>query len=358
MPENININLLDSYHLMASVEEVTHVPSFFKDRYFPTGAEDIFAADKVLVEYRNGDEEMAPFVSRRVGSIPVERGGYEIHEIQPAYIGLSRILTADQLTQRGFGEAILPNTTPAQRAARLIHNDFIDLDKRIRRREEWMAVQTMLNNGLDMQVYLNGETKGEMLHIRYYDQKSDHKYTVAKRWSSAEGRMMADVRAMAMSLASRGLSAVDLVVGSTVADYMLDDAKIRELLDKNSGVIIGEINPVTGNGVTHLGALNFGGFRLNVICDEQTYRDESGKTVSFFPATSAMVSAPDCGHTMYGQITQMDYGSAEFTTYAKERVPKLIVDNPHDQRELRLGTRPLTAPRNYCPYISADNVVD
>ena len=52
------------FHLMASVEAVTHVPSFFKDRYFPTSAEDIIAADKVLVEYRDGDEEMAPFVNR------------------------------------------------------------------------------------------------------------------------------------------------------------------------------------------------------------------------------------------------------------------------------------------------------
>lgn len=359
MPENnIPINLLDSYHLMASVEEVTHVPSFFKDRYFPTGAEDIIRADKVLVEYKNGDEEMAPFVSRRIGDIPVERSGYEIHEIKPAYIGVSRVLTVDQLSERGFGEAILPNSTAAERAARLIHNDFLDLDKRIRRREEWMAVQTMLHNGLDMQEYVDAKTKGDILHIRYYGEKSDHKYTVANKWSSASGKMYADIRAMAKSLTSRGLKASDLVIGSTVADFMLDDPKIRELLDKNSGITVGGLNPnIEAYGVTVLGTLNFGGHRLAIICAEETYRNEEGVDTPFFPATSAMVTAPGCGKTMYSQITQMEHNSIEYTTYAAERVPKLIIDTNTDMRALRLGTRPLTAPRNYCPYIVADNVV-
>lgn len=357
---NIMLNLLDSYHLMATVEEVVHTPSFFKDRYFPTGAEDIFSADKVLVEYRDGDEEMAPFVSQRVRDIPVDRGGYAMHELQPAYIGLSRLLTADQLTQRGFGEAIYPNSTPAERAARLLLQDFSDLDKRIRRREEWMAVQTMLNNGLDMQEYIDKETKGPVNHIRFYDTHSDHKYTPSKRWSSAENKFFADVRAMAEALTTRGLPATDLVLGSDVADAILENAKVRELLDRNSGIIVGTVNPtIDASGVTHMGTLNFGGHHLNVISVSETYRDdETGLTKYFFPTTSAMVTAPACGRTMYGQITQMDYGSTEFTTYAKERVPKLIVDQDHDERKLRLGCRPITVPRNYCPYIVADNLVD
>lgn len=355
---NIPINLLDSYHLLASVEEVTHVPQFFKDRYFSTGAEDIFAADKVLVEFKNGDEEMAPFVSRRVKDIPVERGGYEVHELQPAYIGLSRILTVDQLAQRGFGEAILPNSSEAERAARLIHNDFVDLDKRIRRREEWMSVQTILNNGLDMQEYIDAKTKGELLHIRYYGGNSDHKYTVAKKWDSADGHMYGDIRAMAKSLTSRGLKASDLIVGSNVADFLLDDPKIRELLDKNSGVTVGSLNPtIEADGVSVLGSLNFGGHKLTIICVDETYRGENGVRIPYYPANSVTVTAPECGCTKYAQITQWDYGSETPTTYAKARVPKLILDYDHDERKLRLGSRPLTVPRNYCPFVTADNVV-
>ena len=140
------INFLDNYVLMAIAEELVPQTSFFKDRYFPTGANDLFASDKVLTEYRKGDRRMACFVAPRAGDIPVGRRGYSIHEYQPAYIAPSRVLTIDELSVRGFGEAMYPGSTPAERAARLLLDDMQDLDARIRRREEWMAAQPMINN--------------------------------------------------------------------------------------------------------------------------------------------------------------------------------------------------------------------
>lgn len=69
--------------------------------------------------------------------------------------------------------------------------------------------------------------------------------------------------------------------------------------------------------------------------------------------SSAMVTAPGCGHLMYGQITQIDYGSTEFASHAATRVPKFSLNQEADIRKLRLGARPLAAPHNYCPYIYA-----
>jgi len=60
---------------------------------------------------------------------------------------------------------------------------------------------------------------------------------------------------------------------------------------------------------------------------------------------------------MYGQITQIDYGAVDFTTYAAKRVPKLSVKQDDDIRKLRLASRPLAAPKQYCPYIYAASVV-
>ena len=97
------LNFLDTYVLSAITEEIVPRKGFFKDRYFPTGAGDIFAADKVLTEYRKGDRKMAAFVSQRVGDIPIARRGYAIHEYQPAFIAPSRLLTLDELKKRGIG---------------------------------------------------------------------------------------------------------------------------------------------------------------------------------------------------------------------------------------------------------------
>lgn len=354
------LNFFDNYVLQALVEEIAPRQTFFKDRYFPTAPEDIFAADKVLTEYRKGDRQMAAFVAPRAGDIAVGRTGYEIHEFQPAYIALSRSLTLDDLQKRGFGEALYPGQTPAQRAAHLQLRDLSDLDARIVRREEWMAVQTMINNACDMQEYVDADTKGELLRVQFYNgDASEHEYTVGVKWNAEGGDFFGDVKNMCRILSKRGLRAADLVLGSDVADYILTLEKVYKALDKNSGIIIGQIQQELSayDGVVYMGTLNFGGFKLNLISVDETYVDEKDVEQKYFPADAAMVTAPGCGHMMYGQITQIDYGSTEFRTYAAPRVSKFVLDQDKDIRKLRLGTRPLAAPKNYCPYIYAAQVI-
>ena len=180
------LNFFDTYILAAIMEEYVPNTFFFRDRYFPTSDNDVFASDKVLTEYRKGDRRMAAFVSDRVGDIPMGRIGYEVHELEPAYIGVSRYLTLDDLKKRGFGEALYSVSTPAERAARLLRDDMGDMDLRIRRREEWMAVQTLIHNACTMQEYVDDKTKGDKRHVQFYEgTASDHIYTVAKPSATA-----------------------------------------------------------------------------------------------------------------------------------------------------------------------------
>ena len=352
------LNFFDTYILIAVMEEVVPNAFFFRDRYFPTGEGDVFAADKVLTEYRRGDRKMAAFVSERIGDIPMDRIGYEIHELQPAFIGVSRLLTVDELRKRGFGEALYANSTPAQRAARLQMDDMRDMDLRLRRREEWMAVNTMLENACFIQEYVDAETKGKALSVKFYEGTSDHLYTVAAPWTTF-AEMRQDVIAMCRMLSYRGLPVADLLLGTQTADAILQFEDLQKLLDKNSGIAIGAINEQLSGytGVVLLGTLNFGGFRLNLISVDESYMDDDGKTKPYFPVDAAMVTAPNCGHLMYGQITQIDYGSTECTSHPGIRVPKFTLDQDKDIRKLRLASRPLSAPKNYCPYIRAKKVV-
>ena len=125
------------------------------------------------------------------------------------------------------------------------------------------------------------------------------------------------------------------------------------------GDITGQIDAELSKypGVSFLGILNFGGFRLNLICVDESYEDESGNDTAYFPVTSAMVTAPGCGHMMYGRITQIDYGTTEYTDHTGIRIPKFTLDQPNDIRKLRVAARPIAVPKNYCPYIYAANVV-
>ena len=357
------LDFFDTYVLMAITEEIVPKQTFFKDRYFQTGEGDVFAADKVLTEYQKGDRKMAAFVADRVGDIPMDRAGYEIHEYQPAFIAPSRPLTADDLKKRGFGEALYPGMDKAARAARLQRKDLAEMDARITRREEWMAVQTMINNACTMQEYIDAKTQGDVKHVQFFDVASDHTYTISgsHKWDANGIDFMtvrSDIRAMCRKLSARGLPAADLVLGADASDALLSIESFQRMIDKNSGIAIGAINEQLSayDGVVFEGIINCGGFRLNVITADETYVDDSNQTTRYFPATSAMVTAPGCGHLMYGQITQIDFGSTDFTDHAGKRVPKFILDQPNDMRKLRLACRPLAAPKNYCPYIYAANV--
>lgn len=353
------LDIFSTYTMLATLELVKPETFFFSTRYFPTGAGDIFNTDKVLVEYTKGDRKMAPFVSDRVGAIPVERNGYHIKEFAPAHIGVSRPMTIDDLKKRGFGEALYSKTTPAQRALRMQREDMIELNKRISRRENWMAAQTMINNYCKMQEMIDAETKGEERNVQFYDgENSEHTYTVANPWNSKNAKIIGDVFTMCQMLAIRGLNATDLVVGSDVADVFYNDETIARMIDKNSGITFGNINEhIVYPGVTQIGPLNFRGHWLTIFVDSSTYEDEKGVTTPYFPKNAAMVTYPNCGHTMYGRIDQMPHGSSELQSIAAKRVPKLVVDNPNDTKSLLLKSRPLTAPRTDCPYIFAANVV-
>ena len=160
-------------------------------------------------------------------------------------------------------------------------------------------------------------------------------------------------------LSSRGLASADLLLGADTYNAVLDLEKVQRLLDKNSGIIVGQIEEQLSpyHGVVYGGTLNFKGHKLNLISVDETYVDDEGKVRPQFPKTDALVTAPGCGHLMYSAITQINYGDTKHTTIASRRVPKFSLNQENDLRKTILKARPLAAPHNYCPWIRVKNVV-
>ena len=239
---SVLVNILDTYYMAGLWEGLSPVPTFFRDRYFPTGAGDIYAADKVLVEYKDGDNDMAPFMVMGADPINVKREGYEIHDYSPTYVSQSRDLTADQLKQRGFGEAILSKSTEEERAAKLVSEDLAMLERRFSRTEEYLCSQVMINNGFTIQEHLD-ETHTRTAELKYYDpaKGNDGAYTITQ-WDATTtfADVCADIEAMCDALSERSLPAVDLVIGRKVRDFLLSMSDFRELVNKQSGIIVAE----------------------------------------------------------------------------------------------------------------------
>ena len=366
----LTVNILDTYYMAGLWEGLSPVNTFFRDRYFPTAPEDIYASDKVLVEYRDGDNGRAPFMVLNADPINVKREGYEIHDYEPTRIAQSRNLTADQLKQRGFGEAILSHSTEEERAARLVQEDLDLLERRFIRTEELLCANTMINNGFTVNEMLDADTIGNVAEVKFYDPNvgNDGVYTPASTWATntAWTAIVADVRAMCRALSRRGLPHTDLIVGQAVGDILLGNADFRKLVDANSGIVIASpiVQELTKyDGVSLLGVVNFGGYRLNVIVVDEQYQDRQlvngVSTVvweNYFPAKSVMVTAPNAGHLMYAHITHMDE-AGNIETITGKRVPDLYVDRRRKIREIILESRPFAAPKNYSPWIYAANVV-
>ena len=163
---------------------------------------------------------------------------------------------------------------------------------------------------------------------------------------------------MCRSLAQRGLPHTDLLVGTEVIDWLLGLDEFKVLIDRNSGIFISDgirAQLSAYDGVTFYGQVNIAGYVLNLICVDEQYKNSSGVTTNYFPADSVAVTAPGAGHLMYAQVTQIVNG--QFQTIADKRVPRLFIDERHDTRELWLRARPFAAPKNYSPWVVANNIV-
>ena len=353
------MDLYNTYLMLAAVEEIPLSHSFFRDRYFPTSASlDIFGSARVLVDYREGNTKLAPFVVPRIGGVSILRSGFATFELEPPNISIKRMLTVDHLMTRGFGESLMSKNTPAERETTLLIDDMKELDERITRREEWMAVQTILGNGCVMEhITDRDDVKFENVEARYYTGTDNtSQYTPAAKWAKGSDAWRKDVTAMAKALTSRGLPATDLVVSPDVGDLIETDEWFKERLDIRR-MEYGHLAPSElANGATFLGRLNFSGVWLDIIISEETYEKDDGTTVPYLPGGSAIVTAPDCGRTIYGGVTQMEKDE-RFYTYAGKRVPKYDADTNKDTKEIRLTAKPLMAPKRKSPWLVAKDVI-
>lgn len=360
------MDIYDTLYMLAAVEQLDPEPTFFKRRYFPTNVDlDVFGTSKVLADYREGNHKAAPFVMPRIGALPVGRGGFSTYELEPGNISISKPLTIDQLNKRGFGESIMSQATPAERARRLLMGDLSDLSARITRREEWLACDTMLNNGTVMRHVSDDPDIYEDVPVKFYDgEDNPGAFTPSAIWTHSKknadgtwtmGNWYHDIVAMLKSLVRRGRPAIDLVLANDVGNFIQEDPWVLYMMD-NRRSEYGAINPdALTEYVTSLGSFNFGGRRLNILVNDGTFEELDGAEKPYMPDGSALVTAPNCGKGLYGAVTQKEM-DMRWHTYAGMRVPNHISTIKPPMDETEVSARPLYVPKTPTPWIAAKKV--
>lgn len=353
-------NFFETHTLLMAVERLTPANSFLRDRYFPTNvASDVFATDDVLVEYKDGSKKLAPFVAPRKGGVTILRNGYHMERYTPPFVAPKRALSYDDLSKRGFGEALYTQLTPAQRQQTLILKDADELGEFITRREELMAAETMLTNGCIMKHIADDATEQDEMEIRFYTGDSNPAvYTPAVKWSDPAAHIMDDLKVMIRMLTSKGLRATDLVCSPDVADAIIKNEEIQKFLDLKR-YELGSVEPETlAPGAAIMAKLNVGGRIISVISYDETYTDDAGDDQQYIPSGKCILTAPACGRTLYGAVTQVEQADGEFHTYAGKRVPKCLSNAEGNTRSLTISSRPLLIPNHKNPFITADVLAD
>lgn len=348
-------NFYDTYLLLDAVDRIPPVTTFLRDRYFPTGDGDIFSAHKVLVEYRDGTKVVAPFVADRKGGVTMMRNGYEVKEYEPPRIAPQRTLTMDDLKKRGFGEAILPTMTDAQRQFAILTKDMQELMDTITRREEAMCAEVMQKNSLTMKHIADDVAEGDEKVMQFYTGSTNPAtYTPSGNWSTTSTSILKDIAAMIRMLTEKGLGATDLIVGTDVADVLINNETIQTLLD-NRRYELGYVRPVElPQGVARLMTLNVNGRMIDIFTYEEEYTDfATGTTQPYINPKNVILTAPGAGRIAYGAVTQLEQSDGEFHTYTGKRIPKYLSDPNGNTRSITMTSRPLVMPKAQDPFIVA-----
>lgn len=349
-------NIFDTHHLLMAVEQLTPAPSFLLNRYFPTNAAtDIFSTDDVLVEYRDGSKKLAPFVAPRKGGVTMLRKGYTMERYTPPFVAPRRALTIDDLSKKGFGEALYSKLTPAERQNVLLMKDASELGDFITRREEAMAAEIMLTGGCVMKHIADDADAGDEMEIRFYEGEANPSaYTPATKWGEASANIIGDLDQMIQMLTKKGLRASELVCSPDVADAIVNNATIKELLNIRN-YSVGDVSPTElAAGAAIVAKLNVRGRIISIISYDEAYTDDAGNDRLFIPSGKCVLTAPAAGRTLYGAVSQVEQSDGAFHTYPGKRVPKYISNAEGNTRSLTISSRPLPMPNAKGSFISAD----
>lgn len=342
------INIYQTQTMIAALALMKKKPTFLRDRYFPTEERDIFVTEDVLVEYKDEESrKMAPCVIEGKGGINMGRNGYHTERLTPANVAPERTLTIDDLKKKQFGETLFSQRTPAEREAAVLRQDMVDLNDAIDTREEYMAAQTIFENGYSMRHYADKYGSGEYKEytIHFYDgNKNDAVYTPSAKWTRTSDSWMYDVEQIAKMLKNRGLQATDLLMGADVADVVLHNEYTLKLLDNRRLDIIDIAPKELPSGVTYSGKVNCNGIMISLYCYDEEFIDEDGKTKTFIPEGKIAITAPNMGHTMYGAVTQIEEHDNQPYTYPARRVPHITTNAHKSIRTLTQQAKPLVAP--------------
>ena len=334
------INIYEPRYLAEVVRSAPPVHTFFRDTFFTNRK--TFSTERVDIDIKKGDRRMAAFVHPRVGGTVLTKQGFKTESYKPPLINPYDITTADQLMTRLPGENIYSGKTPAQRAAEKLTEEYNDLNDAATRREEWMAVQAIVNG----QIPIVGPGVNETISFGLTNTKT---LTGTSRWGQSAAKILDNLDDWVREVRINGFANVDMcIMGKDALRAFLADEAVLKVLD-NRRVEMGLINPRDlPNGVSYVGHINKP--NLDIYEYNEVYLDDwtdpaNPATNPLIPDNKIVLIASNPGYMMaYGLCTYIEDSTGAWVTAEAERILRSYVEHHPDRRTLELQAHPLPIP--------------
>lgn len=336
------INLYETRTMMAAVEKMMPVKTFFRDTFF--SRTETYLTEKIDVDYKKGKRKMAPFVAPRVGGIVMNRQGFSTKSYTPPRVAPERILTKDDISSRAFGEDVYSKRTPEQRAGELLGKDLAELDEFITRREEWMCREILTTGKVTMKGFVDDTGTNTIDEVIDYSLSNKEVLLDTAKWDVATSKKYEDLKRWRLAvIKSSGRAPNVCIMSSDVVDLFFADAEIQKKFNMFN-MKFGNIQPrIVDDSVTYIGTLSELG--LEIYSYDEWFLDDAGAEQPMMPTKMVILARIGMAKRVYGAITQMD-NSENFVTIEGERVPKVWADNGNDVKMVKVSSRPLPVPED------------
>lgn len=298
----VDIDITDAKELTRQINNNLQ-PNRFLASFFTTLTHN---TKDVMIDFVEGSQKLAPYIRDGQESTITNRDGYATRSVHCYDISLKRRTTAFDCLKRLPGEApIVANAvSPEDRASELAARDMNELQGRIRRSVEKLISDAMFTGKVSIK-----DASGKEIDSVDLGLAASHKLT--KAWSTSNYKgVVSDLEEAATKVAEdSGLTASDVILGSSAADTAFkNDFFLKQLDTKNLAGVAATVNLRVNRGARLVGTV--GGLR--VWRYDEIYKDASNTKHSIIPADGVVVLADQLQATLhYGIAGDIENGFFE-----------------------------------------------
>lgn len=297
------INIYKPQTLVAALNVCYAPRRFLLDTFFHNVI--TFDTEKVDVDIKQGDRDIAAYVHPLEKGRLVENAGFETKTIFPCYTKEIKVIRPNDTVTRSFGEDFLSPLTPVQREQRLLGQALNDLDTRVVRLEEVMAAQALVNGS----IYVKGKTNDFYVDLGYKQGRQKITLSGDSCWDK-NGDPMYDLDDWAKKISERcGMAPTIVIAGNRAMRAIIDNPKVKERLEIRN-YHVGEINIAQDQALAEQGIIYHGSLapsNLPLYTYDEKYRNPiTGKIESLIPDDAVLLGCKSAGCQMlYGMIQNL-----------------------------------------------------